>query len=242
MNSISSGLPRVVPAAGRTEHWHLLWPLPVGVLACLLLWVLQCDLWWADCLHAWQGGGWLLREHWLTEALIHQGGKYASLAAWLLLAGLAVAAPSRLRAWRRPLWVLLASVLVSVTVVALLKRGSGVACPWDLLRYGGSLPYHLPWSASALPGSGGCFPAGHASGGYAWVALYFFFARVAPRWRRPALAAALLLGALFGFSQQLRGAHFLSHDIVTLTLCWCVAWSLDALFGEAGKPLAGAGR
>ena len=38
---------------------------------------------------------------------------------------------------------------------------------------------------------GRCFPAGHASAGYAWVALYFFFLAAAPRWRWLGLSTGL---------------------------------------------------
>ena len=68
-----------------------------------------------------------------------------------------------------------------------------------------------------------CFPAGHASAGYAWVALYFFFLATRPAWRWRGLAIGLATGAVFGISQQLRGAHFLSHDIFAMIICWGVA-------------------
>ncbi len=32
---------------------------------------------------------------------------------------------------------------------------------------------------------------------------------------------------LFGFAQQMRGAHFLSHDVATLAVCWTVAVLLE---------------
>lgn len=34
---------------------------------------------------------------------------------------------------------------------------------------------------------------------------------------------------LFGFAQQMRGAHFLSHDVATLAVCWTVAVLLEVL-------------
>jgi hypothetical protein len=37
------------------------------------------------------------------------------------------------------------------------------------------------------------------------------------------------LGLLFGTTQQLRGAHFLSHDIWTFALCWSINALLAAL-------------
>ena len=47
-----------------------------------------------------------------------------------------------------------------------------------------------------------------------------------PAWRIPALGVALAAGAAFGIAQQLRGAHFLSHDLGALALCVLVAGAL----------------
>lgn len=38
-----------------------------------------------------------------------------------------------------------------------------------------------------------------------------------------ALGTVLVSGLLFGVVQQLRGAHFISHDLWTLVICWFVA-------------------
>ena len=74
--------------------------------------------------------------------------------------------------------------------------------------------------------SAACFPGGHSSAGYAWVALYFFAWVVRPQLRGRLLATALLAGAIFGAGQQLRGAHFLSHDLWSLGISWLVAATL----------------
>jgi membrane-associated PAP2 superfamily phosphatase len=100
----------------------------------------------------------------------------------------------------------------------------GRDCPWDLLRYGGDRAY-FGWYSSrpaSMPDAS-CFPAGHAGAGYAWVALYFFFLARRPGWRWRGLAIGLGAGAIFGAAQQLRGAHFLSHDLWTLMICWSMA-------------------
>ena len=78
-------------------------------------------------------------------------------------------------------------------------------------------------------GSGRCFPAGHASAGFGFVAGYFAFARDAPRVARAWLVAALLAGLIFGLAQQVRGAHFMSHTLWTAWLCWCVGLAADRL-------------
>lgn len=192
----------------------------------------------ADRLYAWQGSTWMLREHWLTGSWIHVGGKRLSLALWLVLAGMLVAMWKRpaWRAWRRPLLILLASVLLSTVVVALIKRYVPMFCPWSLQRYGGTAPFiglFDAWPAGVRRNA--CFPAAHASTGFAWIALYFFFLQVRPRWRWWGLAFGMSMGALFALAQELRGAHFLSHDLTTIMVCWGVSLLLYA--GFKGKML-----
>lgn len=104
-------------------------------------------------------------------------------------------------------------------------------CPWNLNQFGGDRPFiglfeHRPQEM----GSGKCFPAGHASAGYAWVGLYFFFKMIIPKYRWLGLLCGIMVGLTFGISQQLRGAHFISHDIVTILICWLIATLLFIFF------------
>ena len=64
------------------------------------------------------------------------------------------------------------------------------------------------------------FPAGHASGGFALVALAGLAAT--RRSRRIALAIGLALGTMMGIYQMLKGAHYLSHTLITALFCWIV--------------------
>jgi membrane-associated PAP2 superfamily phosphatase len=41
------------------------------------------------------------------------------------------------------------------------------------------------------------------------------------------LALALAAGSVLGLSQQMRGAHFMSHTLWTAWLCWTLAWLVD---------------
>lgn len=208
--------------------------LPVSVILLLAAWLAaqSLDHAWASWLFHQQGDAWSLKNSVVLETLLHRGGRLLSQLAW---AGVLVATlwhwrtPSAQR-WTRPAARLLVAVLASTAVVAWLKATTHMDCPWDLAGFGGDRPFvalfeHRP----AGLGAPGCFPAAHAAGGYAWVALYFFFLAVAPRWRHVGLAAGLLAGLVFGLAQQLRGAHFLSHDIASLAVCWAVACSVDRL-------------
>ncbi|MFT3761344.1 MAG: phosphatase PAP2 family protein [Pseudoxanthomonas sp.] len=202
--------------------------VPFLVYAALILWAVGAhgDLGIADRLYAWQGHAWALRSSRVLEHGLHVGGRRLSAVAWLLtaLAWLWVRRRPQWAAWRWPLAYLALSVLLSSALVAWLKSWTNMDCPWDLLRYGGAREY-VPLLAARPPGlaHAACFPAGHASAGYAWMALYFFFVRVRPRWRWPGLGIGIAAGVVFGLAQQLRGAHFLSHDLTTAMLCWSVA-------------------
>jgi hypothetical protein len=70
----------------------------------------------------------------------------------------------------------LLAVLISTITVTVIKSLTHMDCPWDLVRYGGGKPFIGLFQARPV-GMGkatACFPAGHASGGYAWLSLYFF--------------------------------------------------------------------
>lgn len=205
---------------------HLLWPLLIAVALMLLLIPFRGDLWLADAIYGWEGHAWSLHDNFITQTMLHVQGKRISTEVWygvavLLLISLAL---PWLRRWRMPLLYLLAASALSTGVVGTLKLYTDMDCPWDLVRYGGTYPYVDLFTARAawLP-PGRCFPSGHASAGYAWVSLYFFFLATRPALRWWGLAVGLFVGLLFGAAQQLRGAHFLSHDLATLMICWLVS-------------------
>lgn len=217
--------------------WPLLAPAFALIAAALLSSLTRFDLLLADALYAWQGGAWSLREAFPTQQVLHVAARNASAAAWIavVIALASACSDARWRAWRRPLACLALSVLLSTLLVAWIKSWSNVDCPWDLARYGGQHAYVDLFAARpALQWTGRCFPAGHASAGYAWMATYFLLLAMRPAWRRCGLAVGIALGLAFGFAQQLRGAHFLSHDLWSAALCWLVAVAVHVV---ARQPL-----
>ncbi len=220
---------------------HLWMPLAIFVGLSFLLIGMHGDLWLADRLYAMEGHAWTLQSGHITQDLLHAAGRQASKDLWFVLVLVLGASlfAARMRQWRWPLVYLLAATLLSTATVGLLKRWTNVDCPWDLLRYGGDKTYYsLFMHRPSMLGHGKCFPAGHASAGYAWIALYFFFLDARPRWRWWGLGSALGLGLMFGAAQQLRGAHFLSHDLWALMVCWLVALVLHRfmLAGHRVRP------
>lgn len=172
----------------------------------------------------WLGAGSL----WANE-ILHTGGGWAvrGLLAAVLLFWLATFGLSGLRPYRRPAGYFLAAGALSVGLVGLLKAVTGIPCPWSLAEFGGTLP---SWGLfdPRPPGTvaGQCFPAAHASSGYALTALYFTFRERHKLLARLGLTAGILTGVIFGLAQQSRGAHFLSHDLWSAFLVWMVALTL----------------
>lgn len=216
----------------RFNRLHLWLPLIAFVAASFVLMILHGDQWLADRIYAMQGHAWALRSAHVTEDLLHEMGRRLSRNAWITMALVALGSLfiPRMSPWRRPLVYLLLATLLSAGLVSLLKRYSNMDCPWDLLRYGGDKAYYgLFVHRPAILGHAACFPAGHASAGYSWFALYFFLLATRPALRWWGLCFALGLGLVFGIAQQLRGAHFLSHDVWTMMICWLTALVLYRL-------------
>jgi membrane-associated PAP2 superfamily phosphatase len=216
---------------------HLIYPFLFFAVIATLLELSAIDLWVADWIYHWSGGIWHWRDAWLTAELIHQDGRaLVGLMVVVLLVVTVVSFPlAPLQPYRRGLIYVLCSALVSGLLINVLKRLTHVDCPWDLQRYGGAYEYsrtfvHVFAPHLRVTEGGECFPAGHASAGYSWFGLYFLARHYWPAWRYQVLATVLLLGLVFGLGQQLRGAHFLSHDLWTLGLCWFTATLLAFVF------------
>jgi membrane-associated PAP2 superfamily phosphatase len=194
----------------------------------------------ADYFYALQGHTWVWKNSWLAEQALHKGGRAASLLMALIVFTLAITS-YRLSHWkphRKTLTYLMLAAAGGSLLVSFLKSSLAVSCPWEFQRYGGTLHYSPVFEQLSLRNGEGCFPAGHASAGYAWVALYFFGLCYQSTWRLAGLILPIVAGCLFGFAQQLRGAHFISHDVWTLAICWFYSLALYLLmFEKIKQPL-----
>lgn len=124
--------------------------------------------------------------------------------------------------WLRPCMFMALSLALVPLLVSGGKQFTNIYCPRELTVFGGERTYQrvfapaAPENAQAPRGKG--FPAGHASGGFALMGLYFL-GRSA-RQRRVGLAVGLAAGWSMGLYQQLRGEHFLSHTLCSMILAW----------------------
>jgi membrane-associated PAP2 superfamily phosphatase len=209
----------------------------LAALAALLWWDVSG---WDLALAGWYGNaqGFALREAWVTRRLLHDGGRLLSGLALALAAvlawrgdGSAMARPQRL-AW-------LGAVLAALVAVPALKRASATSCPWELDVFGGRFDYVPHWLLTVADGGPGhCFPSGHAVAAFAFLPLYFQWRDAHPRRARAALAAVLGFGALFGWAQLARGAHFPSHTLWSAWLCWTIGVAASWLMARRAMPLA----
>lgn len=199
----------------------------LGVVLAALLPVLAWDAGGLDLpLERLIGGpeGFAWRSHWLTSTVLHEGGRALAWVVVVMLAlnvvkpllGCALTRAERLR------WLL--TTLVIFAVVPLLKSGSATSCPWSLAEFGGQAAHvsHWRWGV-ADGGPGRCFPSGHATAAAAFFTSWFALRRRHPRAARLWLGTTLVLTALLGGAQVLRGAHYLSHVLWAAWLCWAAA-------------------
>ena len=169
-----------------------------------------------------------LKHSWFLENVMHSDLKYGLivLAITTFLASFVGNRYAPLKAYQpRLLWVFVV-MLISTTAIAILKSYSMHGCPNDLAQYGGDLPYLLLFDALPIGvAMGKCFPGGHASGGFALMAFYFAFSDVQPKFARMMLVVSLCLGFAMGWTQMMRGEHFLSHNLWSAWLVWatCLA-------------------
>lgn len=222
---------------------------PIGLKAIIAVFLLLVDasllshqsgfdLWLAKHLYAIEGGSggsFPLRQNFWLYSVIHEGGRALVKRMFFLVVALFLATffIKRLQHLRPAALFIILSTLISTGVVSYLKHRTTLHCPNALIEFGGDYHWLNIWQAFApdLP-PGRCYPAGHASGGYAWLCLAFLF----PFGRRSffwALVPGVLLGLTFGIAQQLRGAHFLSHDLLTVALTWLVSGALFSLMRSA---------
>ena len=179
--------------------------------------------------------GFPLRNSWMLSTVFHDAAKYL---AWLGALALAASTawpwgPFRDLPFARRLQ--LAAITIAASgVIALLKIGNHTSCPWDLQQFGGVATPISHWAGWLRTDGGGghCFPAGHASTGFAFIAGYFALREDQPKLARIWLACSIALGLLLGGAQQLRGAHFMSHTLWTGWICWLLGWATDPFFSR----------
>lgn len=183
--------------------------------------------------------GFPLRDSWWLSEVLHAGMRNFAWAVTCMLCALVIwpVGPFRRLPFNRRFQLAIGGVIASATV-AIIKSGSHTSCPYDLSAFGGLAQYRSHWLGwtSSDGGGGRCFPAGHASVGFAFVTGWFALRRDLPAMARAWLALAVVAGFGLGFVQQIRGAHFMSHTLWTGWVCWTVGWVIDQVVDRIDAP------
>lgn len=208
---------------------RLLWPA-VALLAVLFI-AFECtglDLWVQDRLYDFAAHAWAVNAKApVPRLLFYTGPKMLIIALGAGLVVLAVGPADWRTRWalrRRDLWVAVAVLASAPALVAASKATTNIFCPYEIRRYGGNAPYvrvletYPEGDRPAKRGRG--FPAGHASGGFALLGLAGL--AQSRRGRIAGIVAGLAAGWAMGGYQMLRGAHYLSHTVITMMVCWIV--------------------
>ncbi len=196
------------------------------------------DLWVQDHFFDFATGQWWVdRRAALPRVFFYNGPKYLIIAGALTLLIL-LAGPVRWRSrWaleRRRIGAALLTLALVPIVIGQLKAVTNVFCPYEVTRYGGDVAYVKAWERhppELQPARcGRCYPAGHASGGFALFGLAGLVGG-SRRWQRRGIALGLGVGWWMGAYQMLKGAHYLSHTLVTMLMAWIGFLLVQRLLG-----------
>jgi len=209
------------------------WWLALIVLAAVIVVfeVTSLDLWVQDFFYDFRSHAWLVDDQGFWGRVFFYKGPKILIITFAVFVLVLALGRSRWRGRlssppvrRRDLWVVIAVLATAPALIAVGKATTHVYFPSQIRRYGGTVPYVVTFGSypegdrPAKQGRG--FPAGHASGGFALLSLAGLARTRRGQWR--GLLTGLSAGTLMGGYQMLKGAHYLSHTLVTALVCWLV--------------------
>ncbi len=193
--------------------------------------ITDADLWVQDHLYNFASHAWLVNARApLPRLLFYNGPK---ILIWLFGIGLIALslAPEKWRQCLRlnhlqrlDLWIVVGTLALAPLSIAMSKATTDIHTPSEIRRYGGYAPYikvcevYPTGDRPVKRGRG--FPAGHASGGFSLLALAGLASTNRGRWI--GISIGLGMGIWMGGYQMLKGAHYVSHTMITALICWTV--------------------
>ena len=127
-----------------------------------------------------------------------------------------------IKEYRQGMVIVVLSAILIPAFAGFLKKNTNMPCPKHEIHYNGEMIRTAVWERYPQPYKQmkklACWPAGHASGGFALLSLFFLFKT--KRNRILALSSALVIGWSMGIYKMLIGDHFLSHTVITMLIAW----------------------
>jgi membrane-associated PAP2 superfamily phosphatase len=200
----------------------------IVLITCFLFFeISHIDISLQDYFFDFQLNRWILdREDKITKLLFYDGIKiiFYIFVLLILIALIFFRNSSVIKEYKQGLIIVCLSTFLVPLSVSILKATTNVPCPKNLEHYGGEYPYvtvlsRYPetfYQAKNIR----CYPAGHASGGFALMSLFFLFKL--KKNKIIALISTIVIGWSIGSYKMLIGDHFLSHTIITMMLAWLI--------------------
>ena len=139
--------------------------------------------------------------------------------------------------YKKGLIIVLLSAIFVPLVVGSLKATTNIPCPCNIVNFGGNYPDVKVFDSYPKDfiqkKKIKCWPAGHASGGFALMALFFLFKTA--RNKKIAIITALVIGWSMGTYKMLLGDHFLSHTIITMLIAWIIILIIEKLINKTQR-------
>ena len=126
--------------------------------------------------------------------------------------------------YKKGLTIVLLSAILVPSIIGFFKDITNTPCPCNIVYFNGTYPDKKVFDSYPKDfiqkSKVKCWPAGHASGGFALMALFFLFKT--PKNQKKALFVALIIGWSMGIYKMLLGDHFFSHTIITMLMAWLI--------------------
>lgn len=202
---------------------HIAWTAAFIIVALIVTEYSTLDLWIQDRLFNQESEHWLLSNPSPFVRFVF----YDGIKRLLIVFGLSIpillfffSDINWVKKYRRGMIIVFLSAITIPSTIGILKATSDVSCPKALQRYGGQIPYVGLFDAHLSIKRQRCFPAAHASAGFALMSVYYLFKTA--RKRKQALTAAIFLGWIMGGYKMLIGDHFFSHTLLSMLIAWLI--------------------
>jgi membrane-associated PAP2 superfamily phosphatase len=205
------------------------------VLSLLFFQFTSADIWIEDFFYNAQTHSWFLSKHeafW--KFVLYDGIKKVLLllGVAILLTLLFLRKKPLVQEYQKGLMIVLLAGILVPAFIGSLKAVTNTPCPCDLKIYNGKYPdvkvlesYPEDFVQKSKIK---CWPAGHASGGFALMAFFFFFKTQKNRNR--ALFFGLVTGWSMGTYKMIIGDHFFSHTFMTMLFAWLIILIIAKFF------------
>jgi membrane-associated PAP2 superfamily phosphatase len=187
------------------------------------------DLGIQDLFYNFSSHSWILDNHLEPYRFIFYDGikKLLIIIAVLFLLSLIIFWKKRvIQEYKKGIIILVLSAIFVPLIVGGLKKETNMPCPYTEERYGGIYPRTAVWQSYSPefklehPKKSKCWPAGHASGGFALLSLFFLFKK--RRNKMIGFGIGIVTGWTMGLYKMLVGDHFFSHTVITMILAWLI--------------------